>query len=684
MKDNNEFLREKPQDVKDEQARSLLFKIITLAAIFLGIWASTQEFCRTVGYEPGWCGRPFYMLKLGDIQYPLYQPFMIFYWVLLYYQRTEIHPFLYAAMKITGIVSAAAIVFYFVMDFFLVKRGGQKFFGTARWAARKDLKKVGLLEGKGGVILGQLPEARVSARFDPQKQTTSLHLQKPAQKIIQAGINNIALSAPTRSGKGVSCVIPTCLSYPGSMIILDFKAENFNMTSGFRAKFGKVYRWAPTGETGHHFNPMMEIRPGKDAYADANLLADILTTPASGGGNANSEHFQTAAKELLTSAILHCLTCPLWQDKSLPGVQKFLASIDETEPENANYVCDLMLKADHGDPVIHEKVCLGAGNQRKRADREAASVNSTAANALAVFADIRIAENSSNSEFYINEFQETKVPVTLYVTIQYSDIERIAPLIRMFIILFSRRFTSGETQATNRKFKIPVLFLLDEFDKLGKMDELQRNMGIHNGYGIHYFLIFQSIDQITALYGQNATVLAHCQNSVFYAPNANEYKSAEIISKMCGVESISRANVSYSGNRGQVAYSNRSLSEQDQQRNLINPDEVMKLPADQAILMSNGIPPAIIKKNVYYEDPVFKNRLIKKPAFGTREEALKIAAGTIAKLNGPQWFDSSRRIHTQTPIEKVSDRIDNSNTTPDDFTDLNGGITNPLHHHKDS
>jgi type IV secretory pathway TraG/TraD family ATPase VirD4 len=110
------------------------------------------------------------------------------------------------------------------------------------------------------------------------------------------------------------------------------------------------------------------------------------------------------------------------------------------------------------------------------------------------------------------------------------------------------------------------------------------------------------------------------------------------------VESISRANVSYSGGRGNVAYSNRSLSQQDQQRNLINADEVSKLPLDQAILICQGSPPAIIKKNVYYEDPVFKIRYQAdskdlKAAFTTREEAVSSAQDTIDKLNGPHWFD---------------------------------------------
>jgi type IV secretion system protein VirD4 len=632
----NEFLRGKPVDTSGEQRLRLLFKIITIFIIAGGIWAGTQYFCALVNYDPGWAGSPFYTIRLGNFTYPLYKPYLIFYWCLIYYKRPEMHPFLFSAIKIAGYTSAAAIGFYFFMEFIILRNRKQNIFGTARWATEKDLERAGLLGLSGGMILGQTAKAEVGAAYDQEKNAVVLHLKKPSRKIVQAGIYNTALAAPTRAGKGVSSGIPTMISYPGSIIVLDFKGENFNLTSGFRARFGRVYRWAPTGETGHHFNPMMEIRGGDDAFSDANLIADILTTPASGVSNSSSEHFTSAARDFLTAVILHCL-CSDWKNKSLPGCREFLAQNDPSDPENTKYIYDLMMSSDHGDPAIHQSILEGAGAQRKRPDDEGGSVLSTVNNALAVFADARIKRNTADSEFYIDEFVETAVPLTLYLTIQYSDVQRISSLIRMFIMLFSRRFTSGETQATNRKFKIPLLFILDEFDKLGKMEELHMNMGIHNGFGIHYFLIFQSINQLNSIYGKDHSFLAHCRNTIFYAPGAGELESAEIISKICGRESINKANISYSGSRGALGFNNASLSSQDQERNLINADEIIKLPLDQFILICQGQPPYIGKKNVYYEDPVFKARMF-PAAFTTREEALALARATIKKINSRRWF----------------------------------------------
>jgi len=640
MSNNNEFLRGKPRDAKDEQFLNLIMKTVTLLAVFIGIWLGTQRFAKLLGYDPGWVKYPFYVIQIKNFIYPLYRPFLIFYWSLIYFKQVQLHEIFYNSWKVTGYVSISAIVFYFLVEFVLMKYITQNIFGTARWANKRDLKKAGLLHDEGGMVLGQLADAEVSAEWDPspKKKSIILHLKKPSQKIVQAGIYNTLLSAPTRSGKGVSSVMTTALCYKGSIIILDFKGESFEYTSGFRKKFGKVYRWDPTGDKGHHFNPMMEIRPGEDAFGDANLIADILTTPKEGGGNATSEHFQTGAKDFLTAVILHCL-CSDWKDKSLPGCRKFLAQGDPTNPDNKNYIYDLMINSDHGDEMIHQSIVEGAMAQRNRPKDEGGSMLSTVNNALAVFADPKVARNCWNSEFYIDEFQEAKKnPISLYLTISYDSVQRIAPLIRMFVILFSRKFTGGETNANNRKFEIPVLFILDEFDKLGRMDELEMNMGIHNGFGIHYFLIFQSLNQLTKIYTKDHSFLAHARNTIIYAPGTGETDSAELVSKICGKESISRTNISYSGGKAQVGYSNKNISAQDQERNLINADEVMKLPLDQLILLCQGLPPYIGKKNVYYEDPIFKNRIF-PPAFKTREEALKQAASTIAKLNKRRWFD---------------------------------------------
>jgi type IV secretory pathway TraG/TraD family ATPase VirD4 len=163
-------------------------------------------------------------------------------------------------------------------------------------------------------------------------------------------------------------------------------------------------------------------------------------------------------------------------------------------------------------------------------------------------------------------------------------------------------------------------------------------MGIHNGYGIHYFLIIQSPNQLTDIYGRDHSFLAHCRNTILYAPG--EVESGKIVTEIIGKESIWKASTSNSGSRFSMGLDNLSVSGQEQERNLINADEVMKLPPDQLVLLTQGRPPYLGKKCVYYEDERFKKRLL-PAAFTTREAAVALCQGNQERIQGGHWFDLS-------------------------------------------
>src|SRR5213596_3348136 len=74
---------------------------------------------------------------------------------------------------------------------------------------------------------------------------------------------SVMLSAPTRSGKGVGVVIPNLLNWPDSVVVLDIKGENYDITAGFRAAHGQaVYAFSPfdEGARSHRWNPLSTVR----------------------------------------------------------------------------------------------------------------------------------------------------------------------------------------------------------------------------------------------------------------------------------------------------------------------------------------------------------------------------------------------------------------------------------------
>ncbi|MDO4640703.1 MAG: type IV secretory system conjugative DNA transfer family protein, partial [Neisseria sp.] len=103
--------------------------------------------------------------------------------------------------------------------------------GEARFSNLVDLTKAGFLK----------------------QSDTSLVVGKQNGKLLYYNGQQFALlAAPTRSGKGVGIVVPNLLHYQGSVVVLDIKQENFNLTSGYRKEVlgQEVYLFNPFAEDG--------------------------------------------------------------------------------------------------------------------------------------------------------------------------------------------------------------------------------------------------------------------------------------------------------------------------------------------------------------------------------------------------------------------------------------------------
>src|SRR3546814_7565759 len=93
------------------------------------------------------------------------------------------------------------------------------------------------------------------------------------------GPEHVLCFAPTRSGKGVGLVVPSLLTWPGSAIVHDIKGENWGLTAGFRARFGKVLLFDPPNAASAAYNPLLEVRRGDWEVRDVQNVDDVLVAP---------------------------------------------------------------------------------------------------------------------------------------------------------------------------------------------------------------------------------------------------------------------------------------------------------------------------------------------------------------------------------------------------------------------
>ena len=169
--------------------------------------------------------------------------------------------------------------------------------GTAHWATHQEIQNSGLLsKQKNNVNDG----VYVGGWTNPK--TKQIHYLR------HAGPEHILAFAPTRSGKGVGLVLPTLLSWQGSVICYDIKGENWALTSGWRKNHAgnKVMKFDPAATDGSSlaFNPLAEICLGTDQeVGDIQNIASMLVDT---DGKGLFDHWSKTSHALLTGAILHC------------------------------------------------------------------------------------------------------------------------------------------------------------------------------------------------------------------------------------------------------------------------------------------------------------------------------------------------------------------------------------------
>jgi len=418
--------------------------------------------------------------------------------------------------------------------------------------------------------------------------------------------------APTRSGKGVGLVIPTLLGWTGSAVIHDIKGENWTLTAGFRARFSHCLLFNPTDAASAKYNPLLEVRRGRDEVRDVQNIADILVDPE--GALERRNHWEKTSHSLLVGAILHILYAE--EEKTLARVATFLS--DPQRPFTATL--KQMMTTNHlgtkEAPQVHPVVASAARELLNKSDNERSGVLSTAMSFLGLYRDPTVAEVTSRCDWRIADLVEAKHPVSLYLVVPPSDISRTKPLVRLILNQIGRRLTEkldGECGQGGRKHQL--LMMLDEFPALGRLDFFETSLAFMAGYGVRAFLIAQSLNQIEKAYGEHNAILDNCHVRVAFA--TNDERTARRISDALGQATEQRAMRNYAGHRLAPWLAHVMVSRQETARPLLTQGEVMQLPATDEVVMVAGLAPIRAKKLRYYEDRTFAARILPPPVLAT-------------------------------------------------------------------
>lgn len=157
------------------------------------------------------------------------------------------------------------------------------------------------------------------------------------------------------------------------------------------------------------------------------------------------------------------------------------------------------------------------------------------------------------------------------------------------------------------KPKQRVLFLLDEFPALGRLEFFESALAYVAGYGIKALLICQSLNQLQKAYGERNAILDNCHVRVAFANNDDQ--TARRLSDLLGEQTLSKNQMSVSGKRFDAVKQNSSVSTIEFGRPLLLPSEINRLANDREIILVNGMYPILANKVRYFADKRYSSRV---------------------------------------------------------------------------
>lgn len=454
--------------------------------------------------------------------------------------------------------------------------------GDARFANSRDLQRQGLFHRAGsGIVLGRY-----------------------RGKLLRlGGQQSVLLAAPTRSGKGVGVVVPNLLDYDESVVVLDIKQENFDLTSGWRQRQGHaVFLFNPFAEDRrtHRWNPLTYV-----SVDPALRVSDLMGIAALLYPDDRPEQaFWTShARNAFMAFALYLF------DNRDDAMRTAFPALPAAPTLGALY---RLATGEGGAPVRELLACMSAqpflqagartafANLLALADVTLASVLGTFKEPLNPWLNPILDAATSGDDFLLTDLR--KLRMSIYVGIQPNRLAEGRLILNLFFAQLINANTR-ELPKANPQLRHQCLLLMDEFTAIGKLDILASASAYMAGYNLRLLPVIQSLSQLDATYGKDTarTLLTNHALQIVFAPR--EQQDANDYSDMLGTTTIRRQHVT----RGRETTRN----ETEERRALMLPQELKALGAERQVLLCEGMAHAVLCDKIrYHRDPYFTARLL--------------------------------------------------------------------------
>lgn len=450
--------------------------------------------------------------------------------------------------------------------------------GSSRWAKENELRKF-LNKSGPGLVLGKNPD------------TDEMYiLPYKNEKFEYQRNQNIVVFGATGAGKSASFVKPNILQADTSFVITDPKAEIYHELAPYLRKKGyKVYRFNLVNMRDTNcWNPLVKKDGSCDlSIQDAVLIASSIIRntkdPMEKGGD---PFWEKAEQALLTALIIYAANhFEKPEEKTFSNILHFATA---RTPAALDY--------DFGKLPITDPARVSFNVYQQASEKVRSSIIISLGTRLQLFQDDDLAYLTSRSDFDIRELGEEKTAIFVNLSDFDDTYNSVSAL------FFTQAFQELYRLAAEHGGTLPVFtrFVMDEFCNIGFIPSYTVKLSTMRSRGISAQMIIQSLGQLENRYpsGLSEEIIGNCDVRLMLG--ANDAKTAKYFTELIGKSTVEQETHSVSD---RVIIDAGTRAQRETSRDLITPDEILRLQNQEALLLIRGSYPAKIHKLFYKEHP---------------------------------------------------------------------------------
>ena len=339
--------------------------------------------------------------------------------------------------------------------------------------------------------------------------------------------------AGSRAGKGRSALLPNLIAYPanGSLLVIDPKGDLARLTAAYRAdKLGQsvsvIDPFGVSGEAAKRFgagyNPVLLLTNGPQELLvpNANLIADALVVPANG----KDSHWDDCARSMIGSGLcLHVATHPAYEGRrDLVTVWELASQLLELDPKDETK-CRLESEMD-ANLAADGAIRSASRAFYSRTGGELSSVLSTLRKNLNWISYPQMKQSLRERSIDLRTLKTE--PRALYVSLPAMRMHDLSGWLRLLVQL-----ALAACEEVTTPPKTPVLFMLDEFNILGRLQSIETAIAQIAGFGVKLWIVLQDLGQLRQ-YGNWETFLGN--TGMLQCFGNSDMATLEYLSKQLG------------------------------------------------------------------------------------------------------------------------------------------------------